>query len=119
MLDGRLFDKLEALARYVRDNERPFGGIQLILSGDFFQLPPVPDQDSTSRIEATFAFQAKTWHRCVDHMAILTKVFRQKDNKCFPRCELVSWKIGTSRSSGNCVALSTMMMASVQRSYFL
>jgi hypothetical protein len=36
--------------------------------------------------------------------------------ECFPRCEPVSWKIGTSRSSGNCVALSTMMMASVQRS---
>ncbi|KIJ07606.1 hypothetical protein PAXINDRAFT_158369 [Paxillus involutus ATCC 200175] len=84
MLDGRLFDKLEAIARYIRNTERPFGGIQLILSGDFFQLPPVPDQDSTSRIEATFAFQAKTWRQCVDHMAILTKVFRQKDNSGLP-----------------------------------
>ncbi|KIJ68805.1 hypothetical protein HYDPIDRAFT_25060 [Hydnomerulius pinastri MD-312] len=81
MLDGRLFDKLEAIGRYVRNDNRPFGGLQLILSGDFFQLPPVPDQDSTSTIASTFAFQAKSWSRCVDHRTTLTKVFRQKDNK--------------------------------------
>ena len=39
MLSPVLFDKLEALARRVRRNEKPFGGIQLILSGDFCQLP--------------------------------------------------------------------------------
>lgn len=41
MIDGDLFDKLEAVACSVRNNDRPFGGIQLILSGDFLQLPPV------------------------------------------------------------------------------
>ena len=53
---------------------------QLIASGDFFQLPPVPDQDSTSRIDATFAFQARSWPQCIDHMVSLTQVFRQKEN---------------------------------------
>lgn len=42
MVDGDLFDKLEAIAREVRGNAAPFGGIQLVLSGDFHQLPPVP-----------------------------------------------------------------------------
>jgi ATP-dependent DNA helicase PIF1 len=40
MLDGELFTKLEALARIIRKNEEPFGGIQLVLVGDFCQLPP-------------------------------------------------------------------------------
>ena len=41
MLDGGLFDKLEEMARIIKDCDEPFGGIQLVLSGDFFQLPPV------------------------------------------------------------------------------
>ena len=38
MLDGALFDLLEAIARAVRGDERPFGGLQLVLCGDFFQV---------------------------------------------------------------------------------
>lgn len=41
MVEGTLFDKLEFIARKVRKNDRPFGGIQLILSGDFLQVPRV------------------------------------------------------------------------------
>lgn len=41
MLSGDLLDKLEQIARKVRNNQSPFGGIQLILTGDFLQLPPV------------------------------------------------------------------------------
>lgn len=81
MLDGRLFDKLEEIGRIVRGSHRPFGGIQLILSGDFFQLPPVPEQDSTTMIPPTFTFDALSWSRCVDEPVVLTKVFRQKDTK--------------------------------------
>lgn len=79
MLDGRLFDKIEEMARIIRDMDEPFGGIQLVLSGDFFQLPPVPDSDSTTRIASTFAFEAKSWLRCVGPPVFLETVFRQKD----------------------------------------
>ena len=41
MIDAEFFDKLEAVARSVRRNRMPFGGIQLVLCGDFCQLPPV------------------------------------------------------------------------------
>ena len=41
MVDSSYFDKLEAVARAVRKKDFPFGGVQLILSGDFLQLPPV------------------------------------------------------------------------------
>ncbi len=41
MIDGYFFNLLEALARSLKNNDKPFGGIQLIISGDFLQLPPV------------------------------------------------------------------------------
>jgi len=41
MLDASLFEKLEYIVRVTRNSTRVFGGIQLCLSGDFFQLPPV------------------------------------------------------------------------------
>ena len=41
MVDGALLDTLDEVARRVRGNSKPFGGLQLILCGDFYQLPPV------------------------------------------------------------------------------
>lgn len=75
MVDGELFDKLEAVARSIRNNGRPFGGIQLVITGDFFQLPPVPD----SRRAVKFCFDADTWNNVIDHTIGLHHVFRQKD----------------------------------------
>ena len=76
MVDGDLFDKLEAIARAIRNNGRPFGGIQLVITGDFFQLPPVPDHGGR---EAKFSFDASTWNTSIEHTIGLTQVFRQKD----------------------------------------
>ncbi|OKL58060.1 ATP-dependent DNA helicase PIF1 [Talaromyces atroroseus] len=76
MVDGDLFDKLEEIARRIRNNGRPFGGIQLIVTGDFFQLPPVPD---SSNRDVKFAFNAATWNTSIQHTILLTHVFRQKD----------------------------------------
>lgn len=51
MMDGRLFDALEHVARKVRGSAAPFGGVQLILSGDFHQLPPVAKgKDAASQV---------------------------------------------------------------------
>ena len=41
MVDADYFDYLETIAREIKDINRPFGGIQLVLCGDFLQLPPV------------------------------------------------------------------------------
>jgi ATP-dependent DNA helicase PIF1 len=76
MVDGDLFDKLSQVARTIRNNGRPFGGIQLVVTGDFFQLPPVPDG---GKKEAKFAFDAATWNTSIDHTIGLTQVFRQRD----------------------------------------
>lgn len=75
MVDGDLYDKLEHIARAIKNNGRPFGGIQLVVTGDFFQLPPVPDRNKIAK----FAFDAATWNTSIEHTILLTHVFRQKD----------------------------------------
>ncbi|KAK8022397.1 DNA helicase-like protein [Apiospora rasikravindrae] len=76
MVDGDLFDKLAQIARTIRNNGRPWGGIQLVITGDFFQLPPVPDKQKR---DVKFAFEAATWTTSIDHTIGLTQVFRQRD----------------------------------------
>lgn len=76
MVDGDLFDKLSQVGRIIRNNGRPWGGIQLVITGDFFQLPPVPDRETR---DTKFAFEAATWNTSIDHTIGLTEVFRQKD----------------------------------------
>lgn len=76
MVDGELFDKLNQVGRTIRNNGRPWGGIQLVITGDFFQLPPVPDRESRA---VQFAFDASTWTTSIAHTIGLTEVFRQRD----------------------------------------
>ncbi|GAB0193053.1 ATP-dependent DNA helicase PIF1 [Grus japonensis] len=75
MVDGKFFDKLEAVARAVRKRDEPFGGIQLIICGDFLQLPPVCNANE----ETKFCFQAKSWRKCIHINMELTEVRRQTD----------------------------------------
>jgi ATP-dependent DNA helicase PIF1 len=89
MVDATLFDKLESLARTLRRDERPFGGIQLVITGDFFQLPPVTERGR----EAKFAFEAESWSRCIEHTIKLTTVFRQKDQGNLPCTNLLTLRI--------------------------
>ncbi|XP_045523547.1 ATP-dependent DNA helicase PIF1 [Pieris brassicae] len=78
MVDGTYFEKLEAVARYVRKNDKPFGGIQLILCGDFLQLPPVVDKSKTAK---RFCFQTTCWEKCIDLCFELKEVHRQTDKE--------------------------------------
>eukprot|EP00798_Chlamydomonas_sp_ICE-L_P021499 gene21499-28480_t len=84
MLSAEMFEKLEAMLRDIRGNGKPFGGIQLIVCGDFFQLPPitkrwVPNTPKEAFLNFGLAFQAPAWKRCNLKHVLLTKVFRQKD----------------------------------------
>jgi ATP-dependent DNA helicase PIF1 len=75
MVDGDMFDKLNGIAQNLRKRFTPFGGMQVIVTGDFFQLPPV-----TKGAQAVkFAFEAQTWSETVKYTFNLTKVFRQRD----------------------------------------
>ncbi|CDK13362.1 ATP-dependent DNA helicase PIF1 [Caenorhabditis elegans] len=74
MIDRDFFEALEYVARTVRNNDKPFGGIQLIITGDFFQLPPV------SKDEPVFCFESEAWSRCIQKTIVLKNVKRQNDN---------------------------------------
>jgi ATP-dependent DNA helicase PIF1 len=71
MMSPDLFDKLEEIARIIRKSKLPFGGIQLILSGDFCQLPVVGSDK--------FCFEADSWNFCVEETVYLTEIIRQCD----------------------------------------
>jgi len=79
MLSLKLFDMLNAIGKAVRGNQKSFGGIQLIFSGDFYQLPPVGDKDEPDT--QRFCFESDDWnsvfHR--DNQIELKKIFRQTD----------------------------------------
>lgn len=77
MLEGGVFDKLESMGNRLRPHvhNRPFGGIQLIVTGDFFQLPPVVRYDNKTW---KFAFESNAWKKCNFKNFILTKIFRQE-----------------------------------------
>lgn len=79
MLSLKLFNMLNEIGKAVRGNQKPFGGIQLIFSGDFFQLPPVGDRDDIDT--QRFCFESDDWnavfHR--DCQIQLVKIFRQTD----------------------------------------
>lgn len=79
MLDGAFLDMLDAVGRKVRDREHvPFGGIQMVLSGDFHQLPPVARQGQTR----AFCFEADAWTSLVNagmQSMELRTIFRQSD----------------------------------------
>ena len=79
MMSAKLFEMLDAIAKAVRRNHRPFGGIQVIFSGDFYQLPPVGDKDEPET--GKFCFESLLWFemfKLTNHV-ILCKIFRQND----------------------------------------
>jgi len=74
MLAGRALDFLDHLARTLRRDDRPFGGIQVIVTGDFLQLPPVSRDNHHD-----WAFQSRAWKDAGFQVVELTKVHRQDD----------------------------------------
>lgn len=80
MLDGDLLDNLNYIAKKIRRNNNPFGDIQLIFCGDFFQLPPVNKNEER---DTKFAFESILWKEGIDVMIMLEKVFRQQGDTKF------------------------------------
>jgi ATP-dependent DNA helicase PIF1 len=79
MMSLKLFETLDAIGKSVRKDRRPFGGLQLIFSGDFYQLPPVGDKDDPDTCK--FCFESELWFSTFpkqNHIQ-LKKIFRQND----------------------------------------
>ena len=77
MINSTLFDKLDVIARAVRGVDLPFGGVQLVITGDFFQLPPVMQE--TGHDTPRFCFEASAWKQAIQHTISLTRIYRQRD----------------------------------------
>lgn len=76
MLSGSFLANLDRLLRSARVSVEPFGGIQLVLVGDFFQLPPV-SRDSSY---VDFAFEHPIWRELKLIPCVLTEQFRQNQD---------------------------------------
>lgn len=81
MMSKKIFEILIEITKRSRKNNQPFGGIQLVLSGDFFQLPPIGNPNEPETCE--FCFESDKWESVIpmDNHIELTTMFRQKDPK--------------------------------------
>ena len=75
MLTAQFFELIEEVARNVRGSSRPFGGIQVILIGDFYQLPPVSKASDPQK----FCFESERWEDVIDTKITLKTIIRQKE----------------------------------------
>ena len=76
MLSNTMFDSIDRLCRFMKGNFEPFGGMQIVISGDFFQLPPIAKPgDSTS-----FVFDSTAWKESDIRVCYLESQYRQDDS---------------------------------------
>ncbi len=86
MLSGATLSLADKVCGFVRDDPAPFGGLQVVLVGDFFQLPPVAPRDpSAPQLPGMapthdFAFGASVWNELDLHTCYLTEQHRQSDD---------------------------------------
>ena len=78
MLHDFRLDMIDKVLRTVRENDRPFGGIQLVMSGDFFQLPPVnrPNEQGGG-----FVVYSDAWQELQPAVLYLERQYRQNDEQ--------------------------------------
>ncbi|KAF4690380.1 hypothetical protein FOZ60_000259 [Perkinsus olseni] len=82
MMSADLFNKLDYVAKEIRsERTKPFGGIQLVLVGDFYQLPPVfKNRQSDANLDQGLkCYESPEWERAIEINVRLTQVYRTKD----------------------------------------
>lgn len=102
MLKDSMLDMVDRVCKTFKRNEKPFGGLQIILSGDFFQLPPIEkyspqvqmeqasltinldeeisyQMEVENEIRTPFVFKARSWKMADLHVCYLDEQFRQDD----------------------------------------
>jgi len=76
MMDTTLFEKVSQILSIIKENKKPFGGIQLVLIGDFFQLAPISGE---------YCFTSDLWNMLELITIQLTELVRQKDDTEFQK----------------------------------
>ena len=88
MMSQKIFEILDGIARGARKQKAhlPFGGIQVVFSGDFYQLPPVSSTsfstlgDYDDSAASAFCFESPLWESTIGVVVQLKKIFRQTDD---------------------------------------
>lgn len=88
MLTGTTLSMVDTVCREIKENSQPFGGMQLIFAGDFFQLPPVVRREvdngavtlDIDNQSDRFAFSSDVWERTNPVVCYLTEQHRQDDS---------------------------------------
>lgn len=75
MMSQKLFELLDKIGKKIRGNSKPYGGIQLVLSGDFYQLSPVGNDEESKN----FCFESSLWNKTIQKNIILEEIYRQDD----------------------------------------
>ena len=77
MLHDYRLDMVDQITRAVRSEDKPFGGVQVILCGDFFQLPPVNRSDNR---QGSFVVNSAAWRNLNPVVCYLIEQHRQNDD---------------------------------------
>lgn len=75
MLHAKQLNLVNQVLKHVRKNDAAFGGIQVVVAGDFFQLPPIGSKGESNREK--FAFMAEAWLDAKFHICYLSEQHRQ------------------------------------------
>ena len=78
MLHRNQLDAVDYVLKFFKQNDEPFGGVQVIFSGDFFQLPPIGEEWEESKDK--FCFMSDAWVQSKVHICYLTEQYRQTNN---------------------------------------
>jgi len=79
MMTPDLLDKLEHISRLIKKDPRPFGGLQIILVGDLYQLPPIYKEGELAAAAAQFVFESQCWCKHIQNVVVLQSIHRQTD----------------------------------------
>jgi ATP-dependent exoDNAse (exonuclease V) alpha subunit len=79
MLHDYRFDMVQEVCNFIKDKNKVFGGLQVIVCGDFFQLPPV----TRGKKNKHYCFNAKSWSTVNFTTCYLMKIYRQESDLHF------------------------------------
>lgn len=75
MLHAKQLNLVSQVLKHIRKNDKAFGGTQVVVAGDFFQLPPIGSKGETNREK--FAFMSEAWLDAKFHICYLSEQHRQ------------------------------------------
>ncbi|MED6317462.1 MAG: AAA family ATPase [Pseudomonadota bacterium] len=75
MLHAKQLNLVSQVLKHIRKNDKAFGGIQVVVAGDFFQLPPIGSKGESNREK--FAFMSEAWLDAKFHICYLSEQHRQ------------------------------------------